>query len=148
MSRVILLPAYLMFRAKASWHLRRKQKDTEGNDILRTCTHKERVSPLTTSHPEGTVSCVCVKYTSKHFVLHLEIQIYKYEIQKYKWRLEKIYIKTRYCCTNNETETFSVRGVKRKKKTAFTNEYSSMISYTQKKQLKSRVSDWGTVFSV
>ena len=81
------------------------------------------------------------------------MQIYKYKIQKkYKWRLEKkyiyIYIKTRYCCTNNETETFSVRRVKRKNKTAFTNEYSSMISYTQKKQLKARVSDGGTVFCI
>ena len=66
----------------------------------------------------------------------------------YKWRLEKNKIKTRYCCTNNETENVSVRRVKRKKKTAFTNGYSSMISYTQKKQLKARVSDGGTVFSV
>ena len=70
---------------------KKRTKRHEGNDILRTCTHKERVSPLTTSHPEGTVSCVCVKYTSKHFVLHLEIQIYKYKIQKYKWRLKKKY---------------------------------------------------------
>ena len=65
---------------------KKKTKDTEGNDILRTCTHKERVSPLTTSHPEGTISCVWVKIYFK--ALRTSFRNTNIQIQNTKVQME------------------------------------------------------------
>ena len=86
-----------------------------------------------------------VKYTSKHLVHHLEIQIYK--IQKYKWRLEKnnnIYKDKILLYQQRNRNIFGQEGQKKKENGIY--EPVQQYDFIQKKQLKARVSDDGILY--